>query len=326
MKFLLAIDAPNWACHRFALGLQNEAAKYGHECTISVRNLSQQDEHDAILWFGWYESPWDSRMKVTRPIAAFMTSEGQAWKGPDVDHKRGLKVPWPSQIATFHRSLRSIDKLKQYDAMFCNSEIIYGTMLGRHRKLFLVVAGVDCDLFPFVERPEKSKIDVGWSGNAGGKTPSTKGRWLLNRVIEETQDVANWHVLDSSHIEDNRVAFEDMPAWYAGIDVLAVTSVSDGTPCPALEAAATGANVVGTRVGIMSQLCLDENLHQIPTCDVEGKVFQDWLVGRLRQDQMTHHYDGDRTHSNAVVRFGWDVRAPAYFDALEQLAERRWKC
>jgi glycosyltransferase involved in cell wall biosynthesis len=50
---------------------------------------------------------------------------------------------------------------------------------------------------------------------------------------------------------------QDMPAVYAGLDVLALSSRNEGTPVTAIEALAAGVPVVGTRVGGMADVVRD---------------------------------------------------------------------
>ena len=47
---------------------------------------------------------------------------------------------------------------------------------------------------------------------------------------------------------------EDMPVWYRSGTIYLVASCGEGVPNPALEAAACGLVVVGTRVGVLPEL------------------------------------------------------------------------
>jgi len=61
---------------------------------------------------------------------------------------------------------------------------------------------------------------------------------------------------------------DDMPATYAGLDVLALTSLHEGTPLALLEAMACGLPIVATSVGGVPELvCADESGVLVPPGD-----------------------------------------------------------
>jgi glycosyltransferase involved in cell wall biosynthesis len=63
----------------------------------------------------------------------------------------------------------------------------------------------------------------------------------------------------------------DMPAVYAALDVLALTSLNEGTPVSAIEALAAGVPVVGTAVGGMADVVQDGETGLLaPSGDVQA--------------------------------------------------------
>jgi glycosyltransferase involved in cell wall biosynthesis len=120
--------------------------------------------------------------------------------------------------------------------------------------------GVDTALF----RPRGScavpgTLRVGWAGNSA---------W--GDLSEWSNDVKGFHTLIAPAVEHlqregwalelvradraiRHIPFEEMPDFYASIDVYVCASLCEGTPNPVLEAMACGVPVVSTDVGIVGE-------------------------------------------------------------------------
>jgi glycosyltransferase involved in cell wall biosynthesis len=122
--------------------------------------------------------------------------------------------------------------------------------------------GVDLDLF----RPMKLErlsdtsrpLTVGWAGNSKwGANKSGADPKGVDSVIAPAIEALQSEGLDIvGHFADRNVVWrplEDMPSYYAQIDLLVCASEAEGTPFPVLEAMACGVPVISTDVGIVRQ-------------------------------------------------------------------------
>ena len=115
------------------------------------------------------------------------------------------------------------------------------------KRCITISPGVDFDLF----RPRKLKIGV-----IGRAYPETgrKGEELLKRIVSEHSDI-DWIVTgDGWNVESGYVEQDDLPGLYQNLDYLLITSMYEGGPMSALEAIASGVQVISPDIGWMSEL------------------------------------------------------------------------
>jgi glycosyltransferase involved in cell wall biosynthesis len=105
---------------------------------------------------------------------------------------------------------------------------------------------------------------------------------------------------------------EQMAAWYDGATVLVCASEAEGTPNPALEAAASGCTVVSTRVGNMPELIRHGENGLLVDRDpeallrgVEAALADAPLAARMQRD---------------IRAWWWSQRAPSFFTLFRELA------
>jgi glycosyltransferase involved in cell wall biosynthesis len=111
--------------------------------------------------------------------------------------------------------------------------------------------GVDSKVFAPTALRQHDRLVVGWAGNSDEAFHgAVKGLALIREAVALVPG-ARLVLADRAH---GAVAFEAMPAWYAGIDLLVCGSACEGTPNPILEAASCGRAIVSTDVGIVRSL------------------------------------------------------------------------
>jgi glycosyltransferase involved in cell wall biosynthesis len=113
----------------------------------------------------------------------------------------------------------------------------------------------------------------------------------------------------------------DMPAVYAALDVLALTSLNEGTPVTAIEALAAGVPVVATAVGGVADIVRDGQtglLAAVPDASALAALIADLLALPERGQGLAQNGQRD-----VLARFGRD-RLIADMDCLYQavLAEK----
>jgi glycosyltransferase involved in cell wall biosynthesis len=124
--------------------------------------------------------------------------------------------------------------------------------------------GVDLDMFGPVNLDRLAEQDrdlvVGWAGNS--KWNQTEGdpvdyKGLATIVKPAVENLRARGVPVVGRYRDRAeawVAYEDVPAYFAGIDVYTCASLIEGTATPVLEAMACGVPVISTDVGIVPEL------------------------------------------------------------------------
>lgn len=117
--------------------------------------------------------------------------------------------------------------------------------------------GVDCGIFheksaPFQDR----ELVVGWCGKPSTKTAfSPKGyEEVLQPLIRSFDLEPRVQFVPVTNTSADKLSTDSMVKFYNSIDVFLVTSCSEGTPNCALEAMACGRPVIGTNVGILSEV------------------------------------------------------------------------
>jgi len=110
-----------------------------------------------------------------------------------------------------------------------------------------------CDLEMFYpeERKPNDKIVVGWAGSLTNH-PGKRGYHEFIKPITDELDGVELKVQDGSinPITDDN----EMREFYNSLDLYIIASRSEGTPRPAIEAAACGVPVISTDVGIIPEL------------------------------------------------------------------------
>jgi spore maturation protein CgeB len=111
--------------------------------------------------------------------------------------------------------------------------------------------GVDADLFkPTTPIKKQGQLIV---GHVGKECPAKGQKEFILPAIQTTKcesytNLRTWK---------DRLPHTDMPEIYNQMDVFVVASAEDGTPNPALEAAACGRPIISNEIGNMPQLIKD---------------------------------------------------------------------
>ena len=115
---------------------------------------------------------------------------------------------------------------------------------------------------------------------------------------------------------DNKKSSQEMAAWYNAATVLVVASETEGTPNPALEAAACGCTLVSTRVGNMPELIRDGENGFLVDRDLES------LYAGVRHAVAGHARLATQLHRD-IQSWGWTHRAADFFQFFRALVRRQ---
>lgn len=220
------------------------------------------------------------------------------------------------------------------------------------RKIFLIPNGIDTELFKPMARNEtlaemlglggKTKEErsavIGFAGELRekkgmrallpGYAQAAKPRPASLLIVGEVRDGEDKKFFDEFKSANSQlpitvtgpVPHEDMPAYYALMDVLVHPSLRDGMPNAALEAMACGLPVIATPVGgILDALEDGENGVLVNVNDaaaLAGKIVE------LLDDPQKRAGLGQRARETVVEKFGLEAELRANLRVYESLGKR----
>jgi len=132
---------------------------------------------------------------------------------------------------------------------------LYADQLAPYGRTAICAAPLDRDHFRLARRPARQRPVVGFSGYT--YTNRRKGEDLATQLLRSPLAARmEWRASGRGWpVPTTRYSWEEMPAFYQGLDVLVCTSRVEGIPMPPLEALATGCRVVIPRgVGLLDEL------------------------------------------------------------------------
>jgi len=161
---------------------------------------------------------------------------------------------------TSHKSLRNIKETKKqlslFDGFSVNNSILFKKWKKYFPKVYYTPNGVDCNFFFRKEKCMNLPLRFGWVGN---KDRITKNYKKILKPLIKTIDDVNFSVVATSKKNTGRDLLTpvQMRAYYQSLDFLLVTSSTEGTPNPALEAMSCGVPVISTHVGNVVDIVQD---------------------------------------------------------------------
>lgn len=330
IRVLIVYDVDGWAYHSRALSLQNcspdgfEIRIAGMETTAEANtSTGQSPSANSRLQLEPTlrgESSWvRSRLleilgedqpevilslcsHLVKPIRRILDELG--WNTKLIASSNS---GWPHRMEQFERLFDYADWV-----VVNNRE--YFEKSGARDRCSTISNGVDTRSF-YLERPiSVRQTKVIWSGSQLHRDIKGYDAYVVP-VFEllRLEGIECEALLVDSRGED-RLGRDQMRQWYNDATIYLCASETEGTPNPALEAAACGCTVVSTRVGNMPELLRDRengvlverNVHSI----IEGIRFaianQVTLASKLYQD---------------IQAWSWSRRSEQYFRLFEKVAQ-----
>ena len=223
-RVLIVADVPNWAWAKKAEQLKKHITEFEIDIIYTTRDKLIPN-YDLYHTFEFIQiqnipAPWKSVTGITAHV----------WQTWEQKHNPGTVRGWASLANGVHAN----SKLLQHEMEEYLQQPIY-----------YVPNGVDETFFTRT-RPQSSKeLVVGFVG----KPNPRKGHAIVQKACFKA-GVELRALQRNSH---TALTSEEVREFYQDIHVLAVASDMDGTPNPALEAAACGCAVVANRIGNMPE-------------------------------------------------------------------------
>jgi glycosyl transferase family 1 len=292
-------DAKGWAYHNKALALQKYAPSDFEVSIVSLprpevaASALENEPVDLVFLLG------ESKVRAVREIL-----QQRRWRSKLV---AGWSCGFPHRLGEFYAMRDAADAW-----IFNNQECWDRT--GRLPRTHMIANGVDLEVFK-VTRPLADRAPaVLWVGSERYRRLKGYEHFLL--PLQEQLRAAGiaCELLLADSAGPHKRTPQQMADWYNRGTVFVCASESEGTPNPALEAAACGCTVVSTRVGNMPELIRD---------DVNGYLV-DWELAALSAGvQMAcEHYHRLATHMQTDVQaWHWAERSGEFFRLFREILD-----
>lgn len=162
-----------------------------------------------------------------------------------IDRKK--KITGVTGAPCYERLLKEKDLNEKVVALHVNCKIFQTWIKDCHRKVYYTPNGVDCKLFKMSRFPRKKLLRVGFVG----KPLPDKG--VNDMMLPAIKKCAGVEFIPKFSNHTNADPHDRLPDYYKDIDVYLVASKTEGTPNPALEAAASGRPIIANKVGNMPE-------------------------------------------------------------------------
>jgi len=292
-KLRILYDVPGWAYHRRALNLQHWAPP---DFEVSIAPLARARDLPEVLG----ADPCDL-VFVIPTHEAEIVRRAIDQRGWDTKVVGSWNSGWPLQLDAFYRAYGVTH------AMVVNNRMAW-ERIGQLPRAHMLPNGVDLETFRVEVPIEQRAPRVLWVGSRRARRRKGYDRHLLPLQSRLRQDGIDCELLlVDSYDTVNRTA-EEMATWYNGGSVLVCASEVEGTPNPALEAAACGCTVVSTAVGNMPDLIRDGENGYLVRPELNE------LLAAVRR-AVTHYPDLARQMQSDIQRWSWR-RASSDFYAL----------
>ncbi|MBC7842558.1 MAG: glycosyltransferase family 4 protein, partial [Gemmatimonadaceae bacterium] len=282
-RILVIADVPNWIFERHARTLQQTL---GDEFDITVQYHTDAFEERAwdliyVMEFGLVPAA-----RITMPWKYVTALRSHvSWSG----------VPAP-ELARYLRA--------NFQRTHVVSERLRRELVPWLPTVAYVTHGIDGARFGNVVRIRASgeRLRVGWAGN---RQTSVKGFAEFIQPLAELDDVE----LVFCGYSDRNLALDEMPGWYASIDVYVCASLNEGNNNALLEAAASGCAIVTTDNGTVPEFLRHGESAFIVARERDAFVR---AVITLRDDPALRERLGAAASAAVLPAWTWDVKVQDY--------------
>lgn len=196
----------------------------------------------------------------------------------------GSATSWKCITGKSH--VKDMKTLKAMYKVSANNQMLFSKLKKYRSDISCIPNGVDTDFFSPVDYIPKSKIVIGWCGNSDRK----EKRYDIFRKVSKKFPQIEWKsIATSKSTPVKKMKNRDkMRKFYRSLDYFLVTSSHEGTPNPALEAAACGVPLISTPVGNMPEVIennvngflVDPNTIENSLESIRSTCMQDYIIMR----------------------------------------------
>lgn len=214
---------------------------------------------------------------------------------------------------TSHKCLSDFDKtlkiLKQFKRVSVNNTLLLNEFKGHVDNLYYTPNGVDTSFFTPKIRGRNDEVVFGWVGNADRATKR------YNEIIIPLKEKYNFKIVATSKKDgfNDLLDKSQMRDYYHNIDFLVVSSLTEGTPNPALESMSCGTPVISSKVGNMVEIIKESYNGFISDGSIEN--YMDILhkakkISRYQYDIMS------RRIFDSIYNWDWSIKYKEWYNFL----------
>lgn len=282
-RIVVAADVRNWAWARKAEQLRLHLSdEFAIEIACMYAHPPDQLPDRADL-YNTFEVFMVRHLRPGMPYVTGMTAH--VWDGHVQKNGEARLREWCDRALVFHANSRMLEaEMRQ--------------LLGR--SIHYVPNGVDETFFQRLrKRSSSGRMVVGWVGKPNPRKGSDIVREACARAGVELRTIERTH--------RNAWTPERMREFYQDLHLLVVASDMDGTPNPALEAAACGVAVVSNRIGNMPELIEDGVNGRLVDRSADGiaEALREMSIGQAERM-------GQAARASIEAGWTWRQMAPAY--------------
>ncbi len=212
---------------------------------------------------------------------------------------------------TSHKSIDNANDtrniLRRIHRVSTNNKYLYKYF--KAKNVFYIPNGVDTDKFSPVENKlyDPDNIRLGWVGNRDRATKNFSIVRKLSKMSEFRFSIIA--TLKSKPFKKNK---DQMLLFYESIDFLLVTSSTEGTPNPALEAASCGVPIIATSVGNMPDL-INDGSNGFIVERPRFHMFKNVLINRVKILDIKTYSQMSRSIRDSIIKeWKWKYRKNKY--------------
>lgn len=219
---------------------------------------------------------------------------------------------------TSHKCLsdmkRSLALLRHFHRVSANNKLLFDLFSAHLDNVVYIPNGVDTKVFSFKgDTPyDQSNIRLGWVGNTDRATKNFDS--LVSPMRKWGGFV--WSVVGTRKSKSWSKNHSDMVNFYHGLDFYVVTSTTEGTPNPALEAASCGVPLISTKVGNMMEL-ITEGETGFFADSPKLRSFKQVMNKVRNVDPDRYNKMSHQIHSDVRSSWSWKSRREAYASFLQ---------
>lgn len=290
-------DVDGWAFHNRALALRKYAPA---DFDVSIEALRQPP--DVLRALG--DTPVDLVLFLPDSPTAVVarTLRERGWPTKLVG---SWNAGWPRSLDCFFAGY------EVSDALIINNRDAWertGRLPGTHP----LTNGVDLEVFRLLAPIEGRTAKVLWTGSEMARDRKGYDQFVrpLQERLRDRGIACETRLVDS--LGDQKYPPSEMAEWYNGGTILLCASEVEGTPNPALEAAACGCTVVSTAVGNMPDLIRHGSNGYLVDRDVDA-LFEAVNAASANYPSLAHAMQAD------IQSWHWGERSKEFFNLFRHL-------
>jgi len=197
-------------------------------------------------------------------------------------------------------SHKDVPKLRKLHKISVNNRFLLEQYQTFHPDVSYIPNGVDTKTFSCENKRLSNPIVIGWCGNMDR---AVKNFDVVKKLMANSPDGIRFEIAGTlkRHTAKELLTKEQMVEFYSKLHYFLVTSVAEGTPNPALEAASCGVPLIATRVGNMPDIISEDTGFFVESNENSiGK-----MLNRLKSIEASR-YSEMRNNIQALMRESWD--------------------